>query len=333
MPDRWILYSTKSETMGDLILDLKPNLGLTPEVIGYLASIKEHEYFYIDYNLRHPGGIFNIAFGDIINDFLDILVELEEYQSKYSEYNDNREINLGRKLRTLLIDLIRFRDSLYEVLQACCKHHTPPRKKDFIRTWLNMNKYSSGEELSDIIKSDLDYFNRINNKLKHTSSTVENIYFHDKKSSIFGFYVTGVNETGSIGPDEAIHPKFEGVYTANSYNFILRQLYYVIYRISYSFKDIILKHFRETYFIDLKFNSDYNSEDKRERELFYRMHNLPDIYFPNEVGKITYEFKLENDQLDLMEKRAESIDLHGYRIICRFAPDGFARTFTLPYKK
>lgn len=40
--------------MKELNLEIKENLGVMPEVIGYLASIKEFEYYYKNYNLRHP---------------------------------------------------------------------------------------------------------------------------------------------------------------------------------------------------------------------------------------------------------------------------------------
>jgi hypothetical protein len=283
--------------------------------------------------LRHPGGIFNIALDYVINDFLELLVELEEYQDKYGEYNDYKDMTLGIKLKNLINDLFKFRDSLYEVIQACCKKHNPPSEKEFIRQWLKKNKYYAGEELHGKIKPDLEYFDQINNKLKHTSSTIATIYFHDTNSAIIGFYVTGVADNGSIGPDEAIHPKIDGAYSASSYNFILKKLYYTLYKISYSFRDVIIKHFNEVYTIDLQFSSDYNPGDKRERELFYRMRNLPNSYFPDEVGKLTYEFKLEDDKFYLIEKLAESNDLSGYRIQCCMVPDGFARKFTLPYKK
>ncbi len=148
-----------------------------------------------------------------------------------------------------------------------------------------------------------------------------------------GFYVTGIDNNGSVGPDEAIHPKFNGMYSACSYNFLLKEIYYVLYKTSFSFRDVLIKHFMDVYNMDLKFNSDCSTEDKRERELFYRMRNLPDKYFPNEFGKLTHEFKLENDKFYLLEKPAEAIDLKGYRIFCGLSPDGFARKFTLPYKK
>jgi hypothetical protein len=110
-------------------------------------------------------------------------------------------------------------------------------------------------------------------------------------------------------------------------------LYFVLFKISFVFKDIIINHFNEVYDIDLEFSSDYNYDDKRERELFNRVRNLPNSYFPNEAGKVIYEFKLENDKLYLTEKLTESNDLHGYRIHCQLSPDGFSRKFTMPYRK
>lgn len=321
-----------TRAMNDLIFDLKPNLGFKPEVVGYLASINETDYFYNYYNLRHPLGIFNVSFGYVINDFLKLLIELDEYQNRYSEYNDYKEIKLGRKLRFLFIDLFKFRDSLYEIIQACCKEHICPQENEPIRRWLDKNKYSAGKMLSNKIDNELHYFNIINNKLKHTSATIGTIYFYNKNQAIFGFYIPGISGE-SVGSDEMIHPRFEGMYTASSYNFMLRNLYYVIYRISNSFKDVIIKHFKDTYDLDLKINSEYNPGDEKERELFYRMSNLQNIYFPNEVGKPTYKLKLEEEKFYLIEEAAESIDLHGYIIQYEPSSDGFTKKFALLYRK
>ena len=319
--------------MGDLVLDVRGNLGLKPEVIGYLASIKEDDCNYIYYNIRHPMGTFNIALGFVINDLIELLIELEEIQEKYGNYDNYKKMELNIKLKNLLIDLFKFRDSLYHVLLGCCKKHNPPSKNEPIHEWLKKNKYLAGKELHSEINNYLKYFNIINNKLKHTSSTIENIYFHTKDSAIMGFYVTGIDNNGSIGPDEMIHPKINGEYSASSYNFLLKEIYYVIYKISFSFRNVLIKHFVDVYNMDLKFNSNCNKEDKKERELFYRMRKLPDTYFPNEFGKLTHEFKLENNKFYLLEKPAETIDLKGYQIICMFAPDGISRKFTLPYKR
>jgi hypothetical protein len=92
--------------MSDLVLDLKGNLGLCPEVIGYLASIKEYEYYYTYYKLRHPGGIFNIALSYVIDDYLELLKELEEYQNNFENfYKDNKKMTLGIKLKNLINDI------------------------------------------------------------------------------------------------------------------------------------------------------------------------------------------------------------------------------------
>lgn len=87
--------------MAELKIEKKTNLGFIPEIIGYLANIEDHDYIYTDYKIRHPGAVFNIVTHYLVEDFIDLLKELEVCQAAYDE---NREINLERKLRILILD-------------------------------------------------------------------------------------------------------------------------------------------------------------------------------------------------------------------------------------
>jgi hypothetical protein len=278
-------------TMSNLILNIQDNLGFTPEVVGYLASIKEFEYFYREYHLRHPGGIFNLGIYYVVRDMLELIEELNEHQNNY---DDDRKILLAKKFRDLINDFFKFRDSLDEVVLACCKKDAPPSENEFIYRWLDKSGYRAGKDIFKQTEQDIAYFRKIYNKLKHTSNSIKTVNFHGSPSAIMGFYLEGVADDGSLGPDETIHPKYNGMHSASSYNYTLKNLYYLLYKISDSFKYIIIKHFKDVYGVELKPRADYKSNDKLEMELFEKMRNLPNAYFPNEFGQVTYEFKLES---------------------------------------
>jgi len=155
--------------MNDLIFEKKEKLEFIPEVIGYLANIKEFEYSYKDYNLRHPGGVYNVATHYVVNDFIELLKELEEHQANYDE---NRKIKLEEKFRLLVLDLIKFYDSCAEIIIGCCKKHDPAPTV-FLWKWLDKNGYDAGKAMFKGTKDELKIFRDINNILKHSSNKIK----------------------------------------------------------------------------------------------------------------------------------------------------------------
>ncbi len=323
--------------MSELIIAKRPNLGFIPEVVGYLASIKEPDYIYTDYKVRHPRAVFNYSKYYVVMDFIDLLKELEENQNNF-----NKENQLDRKFRNLISDFFKFYDSCYEVMLGCCKQHTPPSENLFIWRWLEDKKeeyhkgqkYRVGKEFDKKTRKEINYFRMINNKLKHTSNTIWPVYFHDPSRTIMGFYVEAVIGVRTVGPDESIHPKYDGnTQSANSYNFKLRELYYLFYMVSETLKETIINHYKEIYNLDLEFDERYNEDhkitDKYEKDLFKRINSLPHEYFPNEFGNKIFEVREEIDKLIFAEKTAESIILNGAFSFIRRGDE--SSTYGVPY--
>jgi len=159
------LINDEDQNMKELRVSLRAKLNFYPPVIGYLASIDEGSYSYNYYGLRHPGGIFSLQFGNILDDFLDLLRNLKELQNKPNEVG---EIRLERRLECLLYSFFKYYESCYEIILGCCEKHESPG--GFIYKWLKKNGYSVGEFLYEKTKDDTSYFRDIFNKLKHTST-------------------------------------------------------------------------------------------------------------------------------------------------------------------
>jgi hypothetical protein len=312
--------------MKDLVLQKRENLGFTPEVAGYLASIKESEYSYKYLNVRHPAGVFEVASSHVVKDFIELLKELEEHQTNYE---NDRPIGLEKKFRELINDFFKFYDSCYEIMVGCCKNHTPPTE-EFYSKWLDKNGYSIGKDFHNGTWNDQENLRKIYNKLKHTSSLLRSVNFNRGKSAIMGFFVQGA-EDGIPGPDRDIHPKYHGSYTGSSYNFTLRELYYILYKICFVLNKILSKHFRDVYNLELNFNEGYKTANKDWEELYERMNKLPNAYFPNESGKRIFQFRISNNKLIFAKRPAESVDLNGFMTHMLTSGDGFTRTFRIPY--
>jgi len=324
--------------MVDLIIDKRDNLGFIPEIIGYLASIKEFEYSYKYYNLRHPGAIFNVATNYVVRDFIGLLDELEEYRTHYKKYDYHRDhydiygYGLEAKFRILIYDLIKFYDSCAEIIIGCCKQHSP-RPTIFLWKWLETNGYKkSSKYMFKNTKNELSSFRNINNKLKHSSSKIisNNLIYRD--TIVMGFFVEAAFDDGSVGPDEIIHPKYKGKHSAISYNFILRNMYYTFYKISEVLKEAIIQHLKDVYQVSIHFNRAYNkSNDKLWRELYIKMKNLPAVYFPNEIGNEVYKFEELRDKLVFTKIHAKSINVDWIKWDFRQSGDGFTRTYRIPF--
>ena len=309
--------------MQNLTIPIRANLDLTPEILGYLASIKEFEYSYKYYQLRHPGGIFNLATIYLIDDFIKVidLVELQQ-----TDYDSKRDIE--ERYHTLINSFFKFYDSCFEIIQGCCKEHERPKRD--IWQWLEKNKYNAGTEFYEKTKEDIDYFRKIYNKLKHTSNHLQPISFLGA-FNVVGYYVQSVCPEGSIGPDEDIHHKFQGKHSASSYNFDLKRLYYCIYECCFILKEALLKHFKEVYALDLTYNDKHKETGIKWRQFFEKMSSLPENYFPSEQGKPIYQLKIENGNLVFKIKSAPMLNLSGYKIELLENGDSFSRSFRLPF--
>lgn len=312
--------------MKDLVIKKSENLGFIPEVVGYLASIKESEYSYKCLNVRHPAGIFDGASSQVVRDFIELLKELEEHQINYEK---NRPIGLEKKFRELINDFFKFYDSCYEIMVGCCKNHTPPTE-EFYSKWLDKNGYAIGKDFHKETWNDQENLRRIYNKLKHTSSLLRSVNFNRGKSAIMGFFVQGT-EDGTPVPDKDIHPKYHGMYTGSSYNFTLRELYYILYKICFILNRILLKHFKDVYNLELKFNGEYKTTNKDWEELYERINKLPNAYFPNEFGKKIFQSRISNNKLIFVKRPAEPTDLNGFVTSMLTSGDGFTKSFGVPY--
>jgi hypothetical protein len=146
-----------------------------------------------------------------------------------------------------------------------------------------------------------------------------------------GFYVQAAFSDGSTGPDEEIHPRYHGTHSSDSFNFVLRRLYYLFYRISDVLRKVLIQHFRETYNLTLEFNSGYKSNDKNWKELYEIMSKLPNFYFPNEFGKKIYKVEEGKNKIIFARKPIGSIDLNNWMCGLTERGDGITRTYRVPF--
>lgn len=227
------------------------------------------------------------------------------------------------------MDFISFYECCYEVIQGCCKIHNPPQKGQKIALWLKENGYSAGVDFHGKLGGDLKYFQELFNKCKHTSSELISFNFNKSSYAVVGFYVKTAFPDGSVGPDENIHPMYRGYASASSFNYVLRKLYYLFYRMVDSLGKVIRQQYNELHGVDLKIKPDYKTDGSYWKEVYDLMSKLPDSYFPNESRKI-YKAEKSGDNI-IFPKKPTHIDLEGWAMYLVERGDGVTLTYKMPY--
>ncbi|WP_048189923.1 hypothetical protein [Methanobacterium sp. SMA-27] len=316
--------------MEELKIKFEEELNYCPPVLGHLSSIGENEFSYRYYKFRHPAGIFSLQLNNIIDDFLDLLSSLEQMQNKKINVDER---NINKKFVRLISSFFKYYESCYEIFVGCCKQHDPPRESEPLHQWLYKNNYDVGQKFFDKVKDDTGYFRTLNNKLKHTSNDLRIFCFYNNHMKIMGYYLESVDDNGSLGPDEELHPRFQDQHTANSFNFILRQLYYCIYEIANILDSVLIQHFREVYSINLSYNSEFTKllDCNTLRNLNEKINNLPEFYFPNEFNREIPIPYLDDGYLIFEIEDSISLDLIGFKVGFVTSGDGFSRSFRLPF--
>jgi len=312
-------------------------LGFMPPVLAYLASIPESSYSYNYYSLRHPGGIFNLQLNSVSQNFLGFFAHFKKMnESGYEERKDGpMKDELIRNYTLLLLSFNNYLDSVYEIILGLCKQHSVPGENEPLYNWFKKYDYTSGDKFYSGTKDKTLFLKEIFNKLKHKSNTLRYITSVnlDNNEKILGYYLESASSDGVIGPNEALHPKFNGKYSANSFNFDLRKLYFCLYIISDALLVALLHHFREVYSQELIPNTEWSQDDSNLKNLYKEIINLPNLFFENEFGKtLTYpkiETKSKEHYLIFEEKKIEP-NKGRFKIEMVTKGDGFSRSFRLP---
>lgn len=303
------------------------NIGYYPEIIGIFRQIDTTNSSYDYYLGRHPGGVFHLQLSHLVEVFYNFLIKLEELQN-YSKKQISNDLIL--EFHYLVYSLMKYYESCYEIILACCKKHEHPKEGQQIWIWLEKNNYSTGKIFYQKIEKDVEWIRLLYNKLKHSSSMLNLIYFYNDKVRIMGFFVDSVDNKGLSRPDQSIHKKFEGQDTGTSFNFIIPQLFYLIYKIAISLEESLYQHY-EVVFNQKLTKFVYPSYGNEMTKLLEQILKLSKIYFPNEFSQDLLLPKLEGNDLIFESTNTNFFDLKGWSIQFFTSEDGFTKTYQLPY--
>jgi len=290
-----------------------------PEIINYMKSVSIEDTFSNENKLRHPGGIYNSASLYVtksLNKFIDLL-ETEDIEA------------IGEQFRVLLYDFFKFYDSSYEILACFCHGHNPLKKKDFIDKWITKNGYSCSNDLKNLLQNDISNLKYLYNKFKHTSNFAGYITIDTGKFKVFGYYLIAYDETGAqLNADNDIYPI--------SFYRETKNLFYLFHKISESLLDILKTHIG-IHNNTIDFKAIETPSTIAWEELYNKTRALPKRYFKNEIGKVIFEPKIQNDRIVFDQEiltdanwRKEYPDSQ-MNINFRIEGDGYTKQFKVPH--
>lgn len=144
--------------------------------------------------------------------------------------------------RTLLFQLVNYFESGYEIFLCFCDRRDKPQPGRPLHSWFTDNGYENEVKpyfgnINPVLARYRDLFNA----LKHSSNRLGIFQFVNPQTlrKAMGFYLEGVSKNGAIGSVLSLHPEYEGMSTAWSYNLHLRTLYFLIYQIALEMGEVI----------------------------------------------------------------------------------------------
>jgi hypothetical protein len=156
---------------------------------------------------------------------------------------------------------------------------------------------------------------------------------------VSGYYLECVDASGVIIPDPVYHhPNARGEYTANSFNYDLRRLYYLLYKIGDVLAAALQRHVQEVYSVTLPFDSAFHRDGTLLENLFQAVHSLSLASLPNEarnsvpVPRVTGRREYRSLVFDNHKEADNRKQDAAYEVTALLPqPDGFSTKWGLPY--
>lgn len=309
-------------------LRLKKDKTIYPRIVHHFKAIPDDLLYHENHSLRHPGAIFNVGFDRVIGSFSGVLTQLKAIKS--DKENIEYWNNLLQQQKRLFYDLGSFYDDCYLVLKSLC----PPSKKNpkFADKWLKANNYRCGERFYQATKMVQAFWMEIVNRLKHNNANLRGLYGYGNYFIIPGFFVEGISNDGTVGPDEAIHKKYLNKATAFSFNRDLRINFFYLYFVAESLLEVIKGHIKQQ--ANYKFgNITYDkANDTILDKICAELSDLELKFFPDEMREPYPKITYDRNELAITYSHREGIFRYSNMTVkLMYSGDGYSRSFYLPY--
>lgn len=311
--------------MKDTIIRLSNQRGgLNPEAVETLSSEITQPLYHLDYQLRHPFGIYNISLENVFTSFKNLLVDLD-FASKQDLQSKNSDTkwsdDLLRSLEKLLYALMEHMDDCDNIIKC----FYPPGTK--------LNQESSYKNYQSAIYVYRTHIGKVVNHLKHNQGRLRSFGMIIDGVSHLGYFVEGLSDDGSIGPAQHIHSDGATAFSyARDIRFHLFYLYFVSKQLSKAISAIVNPDMNKVA---------YQLGDKNAtiEPMLVKITQLPMVVFIDEVQKEFPLLKVETIQNDKrfsaeLKKHPHGIQAPPARTlyVTLYKGDGVSRSFRMPYR-
>ena len=221
-----------------VIRDMNKDGNLNTDLSSLLLQIKDEQgvYFNKNFNLRHPYSIYILGQDRFINSYIDLMRFLNEQK----DFRNIEDLEFFNKTKEVIESFAAFIDDLYSIFKCFCPPNASKYAGKFNDKWLE------GAD-SDVIKNFKDtitftqVFSKINNEIKHNHGRISKINFRSALyGNCFGFFIQKY-DGDAVVPFEEIHPKYNGMHTAFSYNWFLYEILGQFYSLNYIASKTLIK--------------------------------------------------------------------------------------------
>jgi hypothetical protein len=274
--------------------------------------------------MRHPGGIYNIAYHELSVCLSDALGKLEQLLCGDEDKWD--ALLLSQKY--VYHEICSFYDECYMILKTFC----PPSTVNplFAYDWLNQNGYSSGGDFKSSTNHIIEPYQKINNKLKHNNQRLTGLSIKGKSTKVFipGYIVEGVDAAGAIGPDLEVHTSKNGI--GYSFALALQNVYFTVNLLSDKLLDVIKKDLETRFSFTFTSPPEYQKHNHITEDIFTRLCTLQSTYFPHEYSGQMPVFERDNNLFKILYPKRLKCKLHeDLSFGVQYTGDGYSRSFRI----
>jgi hypothetical protein len=305
--------------------ELKSKDGLLkPKAVLTLENLGDMPLYNMERGLRHPLGIYNFTFNEVVTKFLTLIDLLEKAKEKLPHINREEEKWDEKILDAtdhVLDAIMQHLDSFKSII--CCFYSDCNAKE----------AQKVNRSLQREIREYRDHVAKIVNLIKHKQRRLSTILFHGPGIFDLGYYVEGVLPDGAVGPDPEVHA---GSNVAISFN---RDLPFHLCNIYYC-SAALATHVHKICGATPSRTSEEPKTEDQLAELITRVAAMPMQFFPDEAEKPIPLVRLIplrnanhfNATLEMPSKRLKARTIpEGCRVQVSFKGDGVSRSFKMPY--
>ncbi|WP_137105079.1 hypothetical protein [Azospirillum argentinense] len=245
-------------------VELNSETGFLPTCYPLLLSLKEGktQLFYEEHSRRHPLAAYKDSLSRVENAFLFVL----ECYDKVALSKD-----LSWSIGELLESHRQLYYSLAEHFEAC---------EGAAASLVPFSAKKKNPLLDPILRRAKDYkhVDLVINQVKHRHNNFVPIKFRSEYAYVYGFYVSGIRTSTSVGPNPEVHKKWNNQETAFSFNRDFRRLFVDIYRVGEYLAET-LKGF------GISSAQPKAVEGSKMLSIARKISDIPNFCFPDEVSQ------------------------------------------------